>query len=382
MQFENPPEIPIVITEARVSVGDARARTESGVGPDGVKVMVTYKEGEARDAEFLINLVNQGSRRITDIAVDIQNAPFWAEKHYMIPSHPISKTAVVPKSGIDPQGSFDFKVNMLLEEKEGDGNLMGHLYDFKVRVVGVRFDSEPDWVWAAPDTTKRTGVTRLLMSRNMIKNEAERKFSLTEQNQKGADPIRQIDSSMRPTILYRERAAYTQEARDNKIEGLVILSVVFGADAQIRDFELVQGLPYGLNEKAIEAAKKIRFEPAMKDGQPVSVRGNLQFTFNLHQFSGPVYQMESSLRPRITYREKAQYTQEARDNNVEGTVVLSVVFGANGHISVLSVIRELPHGLTQEALEAARKIRFNPAMIEGKPVNVRGNLEFAFNLGK
>ena len=48
----------------------------------------------------------------------------------------------------------------------------------------------------------------------------------------------------------------------------------------------------------------------MKDGRPVSVRGSLEFTFNLYM--DPVQQMDSSLRPTILYREKAQYTQEAK----------------------------------------------------------------------
>lgn len=46
-------------------------------------------------------------------------------------------------------------------------------------------------------------------------------------------------------------------------------------------FIVIHGLPYGLNEKAIEAVKKIRFKPAMKDGKPISVRGSIEFTFNL-----------------------------------------------------------------------------------------------------
>jgi hypothetical protein len=41
-------------------------------------------------------------------------------------------------------------------------------------------------------------------------------------------------------------------------------------------------LPDGLTEKAIEAAKKIRFNPAVKNGAPVSVRGQLEFSFNLY----------------------------------------------------------------------------------------------------
>jgi TonB family protein len=187
-----------------------------------------------------------------------------------------------------------------------------------------------------------------------------------------------MDRATRPAILYREKAQYTQEARDNNVEGEVILSAVFGSDAQIRDIEVVQGLPYGLTENAIEAAKRIRFEPATKDGRPASVRGRLEFHFNLYK--DPIHPMTSSMRPKILYKEKAQYTQEAKDKKIEGTVVLSVVFGADGQIGDIRVIRGLPHGLTQKAIEASSKIRFEPAMKDGRPVSVRGKLEYSFKL--
>ncbi|MGH9767720.1 MAG: TonB family protein [Blastocatellia bacterium] len=288
MQFENLPEIPLVITEARLSVGEARARTEDGVLPDGKRVQVTYRAGEARDAEFLVNLVNQGNRRITELAIDIRNASFWGDRNLVILSGPKAEGEAAEAAAgawgvVDPQGSFAFKSKLLLEEKEGDRELMSYLYDFKIRVVGVKFESEKDWLWAAPARTARAGVTRMVMVRKATRNEGERKVSLIEQHQKAADPIRQMDRSTRPTILYREKAVYTEEARGAKVEGLVILSVVFGADAQLRDIEVVQGLPHGLSENAIEAAKKIRFEPAMKEGQPVSVRGKLEYNFNLGQ---------------------------------------------------------------------------------------------------
>jgi len=86
----------------------------------------------------------------------------------------------------------------------------------------------------------------------------------------------------RPTILYREKAKYTEEARQNKVQGVVVLQVVFTADGRITSIRTVRGLPDGLTEKAIEAAQKIRFNPATKNGQPVSVRGTLEFTFNLY----------------------------------------------------------------------------------------------------
>jgi TonB family protein len=77
---------------------------------------------------------------------------------------------------------------------------------------------------------------------------------------------------------------------------------------------------------------------------------------------------------------KAKYTKEARDNNIEGVVVLNVVFTADGRIANIQVIKGLPHGLTDMAIEAAHKIRFNPAKRNGQPISVRGNIEYYFRL--
>jgi TonB family protein len=86
----------------------------------------------------------------------------------------------------------------------------------------------------------------------------------------------------KPTILYKERARYTEEARRHLLQGTVVLSVLFGADGHIHDIRTIKGLPYGLTENAIEAAKKIRFQPAMRYGKPVSVRTVLEFNFALY----------------------------------------------------------------------------------------------------
>lgn len=90
--------------------------------------------------------------------------------------------------------------------------------------------------------------------------------------------------------------------------------------------------------------------------------------------------MTPSQRPTILYREKAKYTEIAKINRVQGAVVLQVVFEVGGVIRLIRVTRKLPDGLTQKAIEAAQKIRFNPATRNGAPVSVRGTLEFQFNL--
>ena len=62
------------------------------------------------------------------------------------------------------------------------------------------------------------------------------------------------------------------------------------------------------------------------------------------------------------------------------SVTLKSTSPVNGTITDIKVIRGLPHGLTENAIDVAKRIRFKPAVKDGKPVSVRGSLEFAFNL--
>lgn len=89
-------------------------------------------------------------------------------------------------------------------------------------------------------------------------------------------------ASLRPTILYKERAKYTEEARQNKVQGTVVLSLIFGADGRIYDVRVVHSLPSGLTEEAILAAQKIRFAPAVRNGRPVNIRMQLEYNFMLY----------------------------------------------------------------------------------------------------
>ncbi len=87
--------------------------------------------------------------------------------------------------------------------------------------------------------------------------------------------------NLQPRILFKQKAAYTEEARKNGIRGSVSLNIVFGADGQIYNIQIIRGLPHGLTETAIAAAKKIKFRPAIRNGTPVNVRMQVDFEFNL-----------------------------------------------------------------------------------------------------
>lgn len=83
-------------------------------------------------------------------------------------------------------------------------------------------------------------------------------------------------------VLSRPRPDYTDAARNNYIQGVVKLSVVFLASGKIGEIKVVSGLPDGLNERTIEAAQRIVFSPVVKNGVPTTVTKILVYPFTIY----------------------------------------------------------------------------------------------------
>jgi TonB family protein len=82
----------------------------------------------------------------------------------------------------------------------------------------------------------------------------------------------------------------------------------------------------------------------------------------------------------IISKPKATYTDAARQHNTEGSVLLKVTLLASGNVGGIRVIRGLPNGLTEQAIEAARQIKFEPKTVNGRPVSVTKTLEYTFEI--
>jgi len=74
---------------------------------------------------------------------------------------------------------------------------------------------------------------------------------------------------------------YTTEAKQNKVEGKLVLLLVVCNSGHVSDVSIDKPLPFGLNERAIEALRKVRFQPALLGTQPVSLM--TKQTFNCSQ---------------------------------------------------------------------------------------------------
>ena len=85
-----------------------------------------------------------------------------------------------------------------------------------------------------------------------------------------------------PRALYAPDPEYSEEARKAKWQGTVVLWVIVGPDGKPRDIKIQRSLGMGLDEKAIEAVRQWKFDPAKKDGQPVAVQINVEVNFRLY----------------------------------------------------------------------------------------------------
>jgi TonB family protein len=82
-------------------------------------------------------------------------------------------------------------------------------------------------------------------------------------------------------ITYKPQPVYTEDARNLKLEGEVLLEVSFGANGTLHVNRVVRGLGHGLDEAAIAAANKMRFKPALRMGQPVDSTAVVHVLFQL-----------------------------------------------------------------------------------------------------
>ncbi|HET8668477.1 MAG TPA: energy transducer TonB [Terriglobales bacterium] len=85
-----------------------------------------------------------------------------------------------------------------------------------------------------------------------------------------------------PRAVYDPDPEYSDEARKAKYQGTVMLWVIIGPDGRAKELRVARSLGMGLDEKAMEAVRKWRFEPAKKDGHPVAVQVNIEVNFHLY----------------------------------------------------------------------------------------------------
>jgi TonB family protein len=201
----------------------------------------------------------------------------------------------------------------------------------------------------------------------------------------GDSPAIRDGSTTSPEVLYYTDPFYTRTAREKKIEGTVTIEGAFDVRGCMKVVRTVKTIGFGLDENALAALRSWRFSPAKRNGEPVDAIAQIDVDFSLA--AAPPIEYDDIQRvgsgisaPTVIRRVEPQYTDEARQARVVGTVILQAVIQTNGTADIVKVVKPLPLGLTQSALEAIQQWRFRPAVQNGKEIPVATNIEVGFNL--
>ncbi len=85
-----------------------------------------------------------------------------------------------------------------------------------------------------------------------------------------------------PKLIFKIDPEFSEEARKSKYQGTVLVATEIGPDGRVRNARIARSLGLGLDEKALEAVRQWKFEPARKDGQPVAVLVTIEVNFHLY----------------------------------------------------------------------------------------------------
>jgi TonB family protein len=151
---------------------------------------------------------------------------------------------------------------------------------------------------------------------------------------------------------------YPETARKNGVEGTLKASLTLGEDGKVRDIKILQTLPFGVEAAVTKGLQNLYFQPARLHGQPVAVPMTFDFVVTA------VYDEDDKnvAKPQILEKPAPVYPSKYAAEKTKGKVRVSVLFFTDGNLKVLGVSSTMPREFDKAAMEAAAKIRFQPAV--------------------
>lgn len=152
----------------------------------------------------------------------------------------------------------------------------------------IRFYLAADMVYiveAIGDNVDKPSVKQFLDSFSIGSDKGTSLFAnspTTEPVHENPDITKLKDVATKVRVLVKPEPMYTETARQAAVTGTVVLRAVFTSTGHVTNLRAVTGLPHGLTERALEAARNIKFIPATKEGRPVSMYIQLEYNFNLY----------------------------------------------------------------------------------------------------
>jgi TonB family protein len=202
---------------------------------------------------------------------------------------------------------------------------------------------------------------------------------------------------MEVQLITKVQPVYPGDAR--QIQGTVVLKVIIDKQGNVSNIQAISGHPM-LIPAAIEAVKQWKYRPYLLNGEPVEVETSVTVNFTLADTPPgiPEGEKESAVpsaegvaapqRVRVSSgvmgsllvkRVRPQYPADAREQRIQGTVLLKAIIDKDGNISNLQLISGHPL-LAPAAIEAVKQWKYRPYLLNGTPVEIETQVQVNFTL--
>jgi TonB family protein len=176
---------------------------------------------------------------------------------------------------------------------------------------------------------------------------------------------------------------------------ICLLSAVIGVDGTVSKVQVTRGCNEVFSDAAIDSVTHSQYQPGTLEGKPVPVLVHVRVAFQDPLFANAprlaLRYREASPNarpsrklydtpPRPLQTVEAQFSDKARRNGTEGTVIISTTVDEMGLPTDVQVVHGVGDGLDEEAVKAVRHYRFKPAMKDGSPVPAKISVEVSFRL--
>jgi TonB family protein len=222
--------------------------------------------------------------------------------------------------------------------------------------------------------------------------------------------VRVADTIISQQIVTKVAPIYPPLAKQAKIQGSVVLRVQISKSGDVENLQLISGHPM-LAPAAIEAVRQWKYKPFLLNGEPTGVETSVTVNFTLadkpaaeqgagdipggipgDHASGVVGVVSNTpgnaTRVRVSAgvsqglvltKVQPQYPQDAKDQHIQGVVVLKVIVDKEGNVSNIQLISGHPQ-LAPAALEAVKQWKYRPYLLNGNPVEVDTQVQVNFTL--
>src|SRR5215467_4820208 len=249
--------------------------TAKAIQPEMKKVEVKPVELNPQlDQAKMINIeTKQPKRPKDDVKVGVMSTGSAAPATVVAPLNKVQTGGFGDPNGIPGKGDPNHATNVnrlgspALPGGDGYGNGTGGAKGIRGTVASTGFGNGI----ANPPPSKKTGTVQAGgFADETVATEAPKKRAAASES-----PTTSVDITEKP------RPEYTAEGRSLKIEGDVVIDMVFLANGTVQVNRVISGLGHGLDEAAMRAAQQIKFKPAKRDGQPVDFPARVRIEFRL-----------------------------------------------------------------------------------------------------